>query len=242
MIKIGVVTDLHANLPALKAFLAAAKDEGFDALYHLGDAIAIGPNPRECVDLILSTPGMHVIRGNHESYYLDGILEPRPIWMSDGEVLHQTWVSEQLGLEYRKMLAAWPWMMDVEFAGVSVRFQHYALDASGRDFAPMLRDPAAAELEAHFGSPDAQLVCYGHAHQFTDLKTKTRLINPGSLGCQREAVAPYLVLEFVCGSYKVEHHHIPYDDRCLYQDFEERKVPERAFLYDAFFGGRFPPS
>jgi hypothetical protein len=33
---------------------------------------------------------------------------------------------------------------------------------------------------------------------------------------------------------------VPYDDEPLFRAFEERRVPERAFLYRAFFGGRFP--
>ncbi len=35
--KIIVMTGIHANLPALQAALAAARQEGYDALYHPGD-------------------------------------------------------------------------------------------------------------------------------------------------------------------------------------------------------------
>lgn len=52
--KLAVLTDVHANLPALRAALRALEQEGFDLLVHLGDAIAIGPFPSECLELLLS--------------------------------------------------------------------------------------------------------------------------------------------------------------------------------------------
>ena len=219
--------------------MAAVENEGCDAVYHLGDAIAIGPHPRECLDLLLATPGMHLVRGNHETYLVDGIPNPRPRWISDGEVVHQAWVKEQLGPDLREEVSTWPYLIDEEFAGVRVRFLHYALEPAGQDFLPMLRNPSAAELDALFEPHDAQLVFYGHDHSFADRQGETRFIDPGSLGCQKEAIAPFTVVEFGRGKFDVEHHAVRYDDRQLYQDFERRGVPDRDFLYRAFFGGRF---
>ena len=102
--KIGVITDLHANLPALKAVLVALDAEDVDAIFHLGDAIGIGPHPGECIELLLATPNLHLVRGNHESYFLEGIPQPQPTWMSEGEVLHQAWVRKQLGSKLQQKL------------------------------------------------------------------------------------------------------------------------------------------
>lgn len=184
---------------------------------------------------------MRLIRGNHESYYLDGIPDPRPPWMSDGEVAHQAWVKGQLGPDLREEVAAWPYLIDEEFAGVRVRFLHYALDPAGRDFLPMLRDPSTADLCALFEPNDTQLLFYGHDHRSADRQGEVRFINPGSLGCQKEAIAPFTVVEFSKGKYGVSHRAVRYDDSELYKDFERRGVPERDFLYRAFFGDRFPP-
>jgi protein phosphatase len=52
--KIAVMTDVHANLPALAAALDAIRREGCEALFHTGDAIGIGPYPAECLDLLLN--------------------------------------------------------------------------------------------------------------------------------------------------------------------------------------------
>jgi hypothetical protein len=41
------------------------------------------------------------------------------------------------------------------------------------------------------------------------------------------------------GALDVQYQQIKYDDRILFEDFEEREVPAREFIYKAFFGGRF---
>jgi predicted phosphodiesterase len=237
--RIAVISDLHANLPALEAALSAIRGDGCDLIYHIGDAIAIGPHPRECLDLLLAAPNIVCLMGNHESYYLHGIPDPRPPFMSAGEARHHEWVRAQLSAEHRLAVADWPWIIQREFAGVSVLLLHYALARTGRDFEPLVRCPARPDLDSYFGGYGADVVFYGHDHIFSDLQGRARYINPGSLGCQRQALAPYSIGRFSQDGYEIQHHAVPYDDTQLYQDFERRHVPERRFLYQAFFGSRF---
>ena len=103
--RIAVITDVHANLLALEAALHAIQAEGYDALFHTGDAIAIGPYPAECLDLLLSTPNIQFVSGNHETYFVEGLPSPQPAWMSDGEVAHQQWTHAQLDPQMRLVLA-----------------------------------------------------------------------------------------------------------------------------------------
>jgi len=72
--RIIVITDVHANLPALEAALESIRAEGYDALFHTGDTIGIGPYPAECLELLLNTPNIHFVMGNHESYFEDSLL------------------------------------------------------------------------------------------------------------------------------------------------------------------------
>ena len=37
--RIALISDIHANLPALEAVLADVARRGFDAVYHLGDLV-----------------------------------------------------------------------------------------------------------------------------------------------------------------------------------------------------------
>ena len=50
--RIGVISDIHSNLPALEAVLADVDREAPDELWCLGDIVGYGPHPNECVDLV----------------------------------------------------------------------------------------------------------------------------------------------------------------------------------------------
>lgn len=89
--KIAILTDVHGNLPALQVALRAIRREGADAIFHTGDAIGIGPFPAECLELLLSTPGMNLICGNHDISSIkhssvEGMHHPTPDQISSNAV------------------------------------------------------------------------------------------------------------------------------------------------------------
>ena len=47
--RLGVLSDLHANLPALEAALEALRAEGVDEVLVLGDLVGYGPHPRQVI-------------------------------------------------------------------------------------------------------------------------------------------------------------------------------------------------
>jgi diadenosine tetraphosphatase ApaH/serine/threonine PP2A family protein phosphatase len=61
-----VLTDIHANLEALDACLADARDRTYDATLVLGDLVGYGPDPNAVVERIQSLEPMAVVRGNHD--------------------------------------------------------------------------------------------------------------------------------------------------------------------------------
>lgn len=238
--KIAVLTDVHGNLPALQAALRVIRREGCDAIFHTGDSIGIGPYPAECLELLLNTPRMHLIMGNHDAWFAFGLPDPQPSWMSDGEVKHQQWIHSCIDSSLRTMVGEWPYLIPDIFEGIRVSFLHYGLTESRRDFVPIVRDPEPADLDELFSNPDSDIVFYGHHHPNSDIVSKARYVNPGSLGCHTEPVARFAVLECREKRYELEVRHISYDDSTLLQGFEKRKVPEREFIIRAFFGGRYP--
>jgi putative phosphoesterase len=239
--RLGIISDAHGNLPALQAVADRFGEKGVDQIIHLGDAIAIGPQPRECLTTLLNFKGIRCVMGNHEDWYAYGLPHPRPGWMTDGELEHQFWVHEQLGPHFRALVGSWPWRIRMEVEGFSLVFLHYALQEDGCSFKSLIRDTTVDALDALFDTW-ADCVFYGHTHLASDLKGRARYLNPGSLGCQKSAVAPYLLLDIVDGKLEIQHQVVAYEDRALYQVFESRAVPEREFIYKAFFGGRFPPA
>lgn len=239
--KLVVITDVHANLPALEATLGQIRDEGYDVLVHLGDAIGIGPQPAECLELLLDTPGIRFVRGNHDDWFARGLPRPQPEWMSDGEVAHQEWTHAQIDPGLRPVVGDWPWVIEQELAGVYVTFAHYPLDPSHSKFQSFVQDPSGADLDRLFANHRGRLAFFGHDHNFYDVQGRARYVNPGSLGCHDKPLSRYTAVEMASGRYEVAHRAVRYDDGPLYTAFEERKVPERAFIYRNFLGERFPP-
>jgi predicted phosphodiesterase len=61
----AVISDIHSNLEALTAVLADIKKRRIETIYCLGDVIGYGPNPRECLDLVINRTKWCVL-GNHD--------------------------------------------------------------------------------------------------------------------------------------------------------------------------------
>ena len=63
--RLALISDIHANLEAIEAVLADIKGQDVDEIYCLGDVIGYGPNPRECIDLVMEHCGICLL-GNHD--------------------------------------------------------------------------------------------------------------------------------------------------------------------------------
>jgi putative phosphoesterase len=51
-VRLGVISDIHANLPALEAALEALREEGVDEVLVLGDLVGYGPHPKQVIHKI----------------------------------------------------------------------------------------------------------------------------------------------------------------------------------------------
>jgi predicted phosphodiesterase len=64
-VRLAIVSDIHANLPALEAVLADAQGVGVDQLWCLGDVVGYGAHPDECASLIAEHCALCLV-GNHD--------------------------------------------------------------------------------------------------------------------------------------------------------------------------------
>ena len=91
--KIAVFTDIHGNLEALQTILDDIKKQNVDKIICLGDTIGLGPNPKECIDLLIENK-IDMSFGNHELYSIKGTkIDPK---IDGEELLHHKWIKEQL--------------------------------------------------------------------------------------------------------------------------------------------------
>ncbi|MEE9369902.1 MAG: metallophosphoesterase family protein [Sedimentisphaerales bacterium] len=61
----AVISDIHSNIEALTTILADIENRGIETIYCLGDVIGYGPNPKECLDLVIEKTKWCVL-GNHD--------------------------------------------------------------------------------------------------------------------------------------------------------------------------------
>jgi predicted phosphodiesterase len=73
---IAIVSDIHGNLPALRAVLDAAGRLGCDRFISLGDVTGYYAEPGKCIDLLIER-GATQLLGNHDSYLVTGAGCPR---------------------------------------------------------------------------------------------------------------------------------------------------------------------
>jgi predicted phosphodiesterase len=64
--RLGILSDIHANYEALSAVLEAFKHESIDAYYCLGDTVGYGGSPNECADVVRGLVESTIL-GNHDA-------------------------------------------------------------------------------------------------------------------------------------------------------------------------------
>lgn len=230
--KIVVFTDTHANLPALKAMAAEIKREGYDAAFHTGDAVGLGPWPAETLDFMGTMPRLHLVAGNHDAWMCGGVPKGSARWLED----HYRWLKEQVSRRHLTAAAAWPFLSEHEFEGVRAAFVHYALSACGTQVALPISERIAVDLDALIGRHSSLLVFHGHRHKASDLKGKSvRYVNPGSLGCWHKPAARYAVARFHKGKVSIQHKTAAYSREELLKGFAARKVPDYERILGSYF-------
>jgi putative phosphoesterase len=178
-VRVAALYDIHGNLPALNAMLAAVDALGVDAIVVGGD-VASGPMPAETLDT-LRARGAHFVRGN-----ADRVLDLRGA--NDGErwVRARRWVAARLGEERLAFLASLPLDLTLELPELgTVRFCHSAPGSDEETVTYLTPDKRLRELLT--GVDEHVIVC-GHTHlQFDRTVDGIRVVNAGRVGPPYEA-------------------------------------------------------
>ncbi len=148
-----ILSDIHANLDALDAVLAAAPRDTWDRVIVLGDLVGYGADPNAVVDRVRALDPLAVIRGNHDKACC-GIEDASNF--NHVARIAASWTEGHLtpeNREYLRDLPAGPVVIDdrVEIChGSPFDEDHYIFDA----------EDARRALEAG----DRQLCLFGHTH------------------------------------------------------------------------------
>jgi len=202
--RVAVVSDIHSNLHALEAVLAAIDEAAPDEVWCLGDLVGYGPRPNECCATIADRADV-CLAGNHD-LAVRGTIDLEEFHGDAG--LAATWTRDVLEPEWKELLDR----LEPKGAAHGVALYH----GSARDpvWEYVLSDEGAL---ATLHLADAPLVLVGHSHvalqvvqsddevaggvapDGTELELGgvRALLNPGSVGQPRDGDprAAYLLLD-----------------------------------------------
>lgn len=234
--RIGVFGDIHSNLAALEAVLAAFKDAGCTHLLCTGDVVGYGPSPRECLHLVRDSGAVCVL-GNHDDYVTDLFEENVKKLDPDTRTLVE-WTRTQLAPDELKWLAALPRTRQVE----GVTLLHGALGPHPWNY---IATPQS--LHDHFTYQKTALAFCGHSHLplygcqlpgqapvlefFVKPRSVPRdakvLVNPGAVGQPRDRDNRAAYCIWTPASGEVQPFRVPYAVEDTQDRIRAAKLPER---------------
>ena len=165
MERVGVITDIHANLPALEASLDWIGTDGIDRVYCGGDLVGYGPRPNEVCSLI-SSREIPTIYGNYDWAIARDEEDCGCAYVDkhDREIgqLSVDWTLEYTDRRSKDFMRALPFDLRFELAGKRVRLVH----GSPRKVNEYLfEDKPAKTFERIAAGADCDVLVFGHTHK-----------------------------------------------------------------------------
>lgn len=169
--KIALLSDIHANLPAMEAALANIDTRKPDAVYCLGDLVGYNVWPNEVIHLIQKR-NIATLAGNHD------LKVPKPGSENPAEVSGKNYAYSIVGNAEREYLLTLPAHIRLEFQlngeKLNVLFVHGS-PCSVNEY--ILEDMEESLLAEIMQEANADILCFGHSH-----KPYHRIINTGTNG------------------------------------------------------------
>ena len=231
--RVAVVSDIHANLAALEAVLAAIDADPPDELWCLGDLVGYGPRPNECCELVEARASI-CLGGNHD-LAVRGTID---LFEFSGDAATAAyWTREVLTPAARAYLDS----LEPEGEREGVALYH----GSARDpvWEYVLSDEAAA---ATIVIAEAPLVLVGHSHAALEVSLRDGvlagalapagteleldgarwLLNPGSVGQPRDGDPRAAYLRFDLDGGGATFHRAEYDVARTQAEMRAAELPE----------------
>ena len=227
MEKIAFISDIHANLVALKAVFAHAKRQGCTLFFCCGDCVGLGPSPNEVLDW-LQEKRVPVVRGNVD-WNVARIVNRQDRYLRKSKFekyisYGHTW--NVLTKHNRHYLASLPRSLHLELLGKVIHCLH-ALPHD--DDGGLTMSLAKRQGSKMLASLRCDVFAAGHIHRpFVVEKRGGVLLNCGSVGAYgaEPSIATYVIVSWEKGEAVTgEVQRVPYDKEPLYGAFERASLP-----------------
>lgn len=174
--RVAVISDIHANLPALEAVLADVDRQAAAQVFCAGDLVGQGPHPNQVVSRVRKE-GIPCILGNQEIELRELADRARP-----DPRRHMLWTIAVLKPRNREYLLGLPAEREVEVEGIGIRLVHGSPHGAFDAIYPSL---TRVTLRAWFGAGEGRpdVLVGGHTHvPFVRTVEGTLVVNAGSVG------------------------------------------------------------
>lgn len=169
--RVGLISDLHAMLPALDAVLADLDARGVDRIICLGDIVDMGPQPVEVMNR-LAERDIPCVRGNHDP------LDEHPEFPLLRIV--EDWTRNQLGPARVAALSALPMHLEVDLDGQRLLCVHGSPSGLTDQ---VLDNTPWPQLASWWGDRQFDVMACGHTHvQVLRRNHERTIVNVGSVG------------------------------------------------------------
>ncbi len=181
--KIAIISDIHGNLEALKSVLNDIESKNINKIYCLGDIIAKGSHPKECIDLIKEKCEV-VLKGNCDEYFTSNIDLSNK---TTQEIDRIKWNKSMLDEESAKYLVNLPFCYEFYMSGRLIRLVHAHPERIDKftgniDSINNIYDLVLPSSNT-ISDEKADVLIYGHIHTPYVQKMYNRyIINAGSVG------------------------------------------------------------
>jgi predicted phosphodiesterase len=222
LMRYALISDIHANLPALEAVLRDVAQRSVAATYHLGDLVGYAPWPNEVVD-VLRGAGIPGVAGNYDStvatdYKHCGCQyeDPRQEELSH---VSYTWTRAHVSSATKTFLGGLPFRIDLRplgghVAGPTVMLVHGNHGLNTVYVHEQRTDAFLAKTGAALAAQAGDIVCFGHTHVPWDRDVDgVRYVNTGSVGRPKDGDwrASYALLDLTPNDATVEIVRVEYD-------------------------------
>ncbi len=250
--KIAIISDIHGNLQAMQETLKDIRKRNVDKIICLGDIIAKGVHPKECISLVRENCDI-VLQGNCDRHFSEEHnLEEFPLQEQE----RIKWNRSMIDKDDRDYLLSLPYSYEFYMSGSLVRLFHATPDKI--DKIVLNVNSIQTKLEMFYPSKytmsqtEADVVIYGHIHHpYMDKIYNKTIINVGSVGNAFDVVrnplkdsnvlettkANYLIIEGEYGSTKYDsdisfqYVKVPYDiDKEL--DSDRLNIEKENYTYE----------
>jgi putative phosphoesterase len=224
--KVALLGDVHANLPALEAVLAHAGRSGCSAIWNIGDWVGYGAFPDQVVQRLKAEGAVSII-GNYDLKVLK-VERKLDKWRRSKHPLKLKaflWAYQQLSAASREYLRSLPKERRFEYAGRRILLTHGSPVSNEEALSESTPQARLIELAA---VADCDLIVCGHSHRpFARQAGNTWFVNTGSVGRpdDGDARASYASVQFDASALHFEHHRVDYDIARAVAEMQAHDLP-----------------